>query len=137
VIEISNPRQDSKILDICTGTGEQALEFGKQGYEVIGIDLSEEMLKIAKRKNKYKNVKFEIGDATNIPFQSNSFDISCISFGLHEMPKEIIERALSEIKRVTKFDGKIIIIDYALPKNKPRLFNGVNFNIKKVKFDKT
>jgi ubiquinone/menaquinone biosynthesis C-methylase UbiE len=46
-----------KILDVCTGTGTQAFAFAKRGYEVVGIDLSEEMLRVANKKNKYENVR--------------------------------------------------------------------------------
>ena len=76
-------------------------------------------LKLAKvQKNKYKNVKFEVADATNISYENNYFDVSCISFGLHEMPLTIREKVLEEMVRVTKPKGVIIIVDYALPKNK-------------------
>jgi len=130
VVEVCSPTKDSKILDVCTGTGGQAIEFGKKGFEVTGIDLSEEMLEVAKKKNKHENVKFEIGDAANIPLKDIDFNISCVSFGLHEMPHTIIEKVLSEIKRVTKPDGKIIIVDYSLPKNK--LIRSVGYHFIKI-----
>jgi demethylmenaquinone methyltransferase/2-methoxy-6-polyprenyl-1,4-benzoquinol methylase len=76
------------------------------------------MLKVAIKKNKYENMKLEVGDATNLRFEDNSFDISCVSFGLHDMPLSIREKALKEMVRVTKIKGMIVIIDYALPKNK-------------------
>jgi demethylmenaquinone methyltransferase/2-methoxy-6-polyprenyl-1,4-benzoquinol methylase len=76
------------------------------------------MLNVAKKENKYKNVKFEAADATNLPFEDNSFDVSSISFALHEMPLSIIEKVLKEMVRVTKPEGIIVIADYDLPKNK-------------------
>lgn len=118
VVSFANARYGSKILDIATGTGKQAFAFAKKGYDVIGVDLSEAMLKVAIKKNKYKNAKFEIADATNLRFEDNSFDVSCISAALHDMPLSIREKVLKEMVRVTKPTGKIIIIDYALPKNK-------------------
>ena len=118
VVDFADPRNGSKILDIATGTGKQAFAFAKKGYEVIGIDLSEAMLKVANKKNKYANVKFEVADATHLPFEDNSFDVSCVSFGLHDMPLFIREKALREMVRVTKPKGMIVIVDYALPKNK-------------------
>lgn len=93
----------------------QAFAFGKKGYDVIGIDLSEYMLKVANKKNKYKNVKFEIADATDIPFEDNYFDISCISFVLHDMPLNIRHRVLDEMRRVSE---KIVVVDYNIPKNR-------------------
>ncbi|RPJ68943.1 MAG: methyltransferase domain-containing protein [Alphaproteobacteria bacterium] len=89
VVNFTNAQKGSKILDVATGTGQQAFAFAKKGYEVIGIDLSEAMLNVAKKKNKFRNVKFEIADATNLPFEDNSFDTSSISFSLHDMPLSI------------------------------------------------
>lgn len=118
MVNFTNAQKGSKILDVATGTGEQAFAFAKRGYEVIGIDLSEAMLNVAKKKNKYRNAKFEVADATNLPFEDNSFDISSISFALHEMPLSIREKVLKEMVRVTKPKGIIVIADYDLPKKK-------------------
>ncbi len=115
VVNLTDAKNGLRILDICCGTGGQTFAFGKRGYEVVGIDLSEEMLNIAKRKNKYKNVKFEVADASNIPFKDNYFDVSCISFGLHDMPNYVREKVLDEMKRVSE---KVVIVDYNIPKNK-------------------
>jgi demethylmenaquinone methyltransferase/2-methoxy-6-polyprenyl-1,4-benzoquinol methylase len=118
VVNIVNAKEGSKILDIATGTGGQAFAFAKKGYDVIGIDLSEDMLTIAHKKNRYKNLKFKITDATCIPFENGHFDVSCISFALHDMPLSIRKKALEEMVRVTKTKGIIVILDYASPKNK-------------------
>ena len=118
VVGFTNARDGSRILDVATGTGKQAFAFAKKGYDIIGIDLSEDMLKVANKKNKCKNVKFEVADATNLPFEDRRFDVSCISFALHDMPLSIREKILGETLRVTKPKGDIVIVDYALPKNK-------------------
>lgn len=112
------PKKSSKILDVATGTGKQAFAFAKRGYEVVGIDLSEAMLNVAKKKNKYANARFEAADATDLPFEDNSFDVSTVSFALHEMPLSIREKVLKEMVRVTKQKGLIVVVDYDLPKNK-------------------
>ncbi len=122
VVDFANVRNRSRILDVATGTGRQAFAFAKRGYDVVGIDLSEDMLKVAIKKNKYENVKFEIVDATNLPFEDNRFDVSCVSFALHDMILTIREKALKEMVRVTKPKGTIVIVDYALPKNKVSRF---------------
>jgi demethylmenaquinone methyltransferase/2-methoxy-6-polyprenyl-1,4-benzoquinol methylase len=118
VVDFTRAPEGSKILDIATGTGKQAFAFAKRGYDVSGIDLSEAMLKVAKKKNRYPNVKFEVGDAANLPFENASFDVACISFALHDMLLTIRERTLKEIVRVTRAEGTIVIIDYSLPGNK-------------------
>jgi SAM-dependent methyltransferase len=63
-------------------------------------------------------VTFEKGDATNLPFKEESFGVSCISFALHEMPGSVRQRVLGELARVTKPGGRIIVVDYALPRNR-------------------
>jgi len=114
VVEITNLKK-GKVLDVCSGTGKQAFAFAEKGFEVTGIDLSEEMINIAKRKSKkYENVKFFVCDASELDFRKNHFDISVISFGLHEMPEEIRDNTLTEMKRVTK--KQIIIIDFSTEK---------------------
>lgn len=118
VVKFTKAQRGSKILDVATGTGKQAFAFAKKGYEVIGIDISEAMLNVAKNKNKYKNAKFEVADATNLPFEDNCFDVSSISFALHDMPLSIREQVLKEMVRVTKPQGIIVIADYNLPENK-------------------
>jgi demethylmenaquinone methyltransferase/2-methoxy-6-polyprenyl-1,4-benzoquinol methylase len=118
VVNFTDAQKGSRILDIATGTGQQAFAFAKKGYEVIGIDLSEAMLDVAKKKNKFKNAKFEVADATNLLFEDNSFDVSSISFALHDMPLSIREKVLKEMVRVTRPEGIIVIVDYDLPKNR-------------------
>jgi ubiquinone/menaquinone biosynthesis C-methylase UbiE len=117
VVDLVDAKEGSRILDVCTGTGQQAFAFGKEGYTVVGIDLSEDMLGIAGRKNRYGNVGFRVADASRMPFEDKCFDVSCISFGLHDMPHKIRERVLDEMRRVSE---RIVIIDYNIPENKLR-----------------
>ncbi len=118
VVDFVNAGIDSKILDVATGTGKQAFSFAKKGYDVTGIDISEDMLKVGNDKNKYENMKFARADATNLPFRDKKFDVSCVSFALHDMPLSIRTKALEEMVRVTKPEGFIVIVDYALPENR-------------------
>ncbi len=113
-----------KILDVCTGTGTQAFAFAKKGFDVVGLDLSREMLKMAEKKNKYENVRFVVADATKMPFENDYFDFACISFGLHEMPHEVRHQVLDEMKRVSR---KIIVVDYHIPKNRLHRWLHVSF----------
>lgn len=122
VVDITNAKNGSTILDVATGTGKQAFAFAKRGYDVTGVDLTESMLEIARKTNKNGRVKFEIGDATRLRFKDNIFDVSCVSLALHDMPSTIRERVLKEMVRVTKAHGTIIIVDYALPNNRYKSF---------------
>ncbi len=118
VVGFANAAKGSKVLDVATGTGGQALAFARRGYDTIGVDLSEAMLGIARRKNRYANARFEAADATRLRFEDAAFDVCTISFALHDMPITIREKVLKEMVRVTKPEGTILIVDYALPENK-------------------
>jgi ubiquinone/menaquinone biosynthesis C-methylase UbiE len=107
----------ARVLDVATGTGAQARAFAARGAEVVGIDISEAMLRVARRKTRLPNVTFQRADATELPFEDRSFDVACVSFALHEMPPSVRERAVREMVRVTKSGGAIVIVDYALPQN--------------------
>jgi ubiquinone/menaquinone biosynthesis C-methylase UbiE len=63
-------------------------------------------------------VKFQVADATHLPFGDNSFDVTCVSFALHDMPLTVMEKVLPEMVRITKPGGIIIVVDYGLPKNR-------------------
>ncbi len=115
VVEVTNAKPGSRILDVATGTGEQAFAFAQRGYDVVGIDLSEDMLRVAHKHSKYAKVTFDVGDAAHMPYEDDHFDVSCISFALHDMPRSIRESVLKEMARVTKANGIIVIVDYAVP----------------------
>ena len=118
VVDFANAGKGSTVLDVATGTGQQAFAFAKRGYDVIGVDLTESMLEIARKHNKDSLVKFEVADATHLRFEENRFDVSCVSLALHDMPPGIREKVLQEMVRVTKPGGIIVIVDYDLPRNK-------------------
>lgn len=113
VADLIDEKEGAKILDVATGTGKQAFEFAKRDYKVIGIDLSEPMLRLAVRNNRYNNANFILADATKLPFNEEHFDVCCISLALHEMPLSIRQEVLQEMSRVTRSDGTILIIDYS------------------------
>lgn len=118
VADLIGAGDGAKALDVATGTGGQAFAFARKGYDVTGIDLSEAMLKVASSKSRYNNVRFQVADATSLPFEDYTFDVSAISFALHDMPSTIRGKILKEMARVTKAGGTIVIVDYALPRNR-------------------
>jgi demethylmenaquinone methyltransferase/2-methoxy-6-polyprenyl-1,4-benzoquinol methylase len=116
VVRLADLPPDSRVLDVATGTGAQAFAFATVAKEVVGVDLSEAMLRIAGWKNSFSNLTFKHGDATNLPFEATSFDATCISFALHEMPNSVRERVLREMARVTRPGGRALVVDYGLPR---------------------
>lgn len=117
VARLAEVRPGMRVLDVATGTGEQALAFAEAGADVTGVDLSAAMLRIARRKGSGRTatITFREADARALPFADAAFERAGISFGLHEMPPSVRREALRELARVTKPDGLVVIVDYALP----------------------
>lgn len=115
VVSAANAPLHSRVLDVATGTGEQACAFAAHGHTVVGLDISEAMLRRARPKARENNPTFQQGDAARLPFASGEFDVARISFALHEMPPSIREQALREMVRVTRRGGRLVIVDYGLP----------------------
>ena len=109
-----------KVLDVCCGTGVMCAMIadvvGARG-EVVGVDLSEKMLKKAEKRKK-DNIRFCISNAEEIPYEDGYFDCASITFGLHEMPYQVRMNVLCEMRRVIKPGGKIAVLDYSYPTNK-------------------
>jgi ubiquinone/menaquinone biosynthesis C-methylase UbiE len=118
VPEFSGMKAGDKVLDVCCGTGDQVFYYAKRGIIATGVDLNLEMIKMAKkdkRKKDLKNVSFQIADASSLPFKDNSFDYASISFALHEKERAVRDKIISEMKRVVKSGGNLIFIDFQVP----------------------
>jgi len=115
-VEMSGVRPEDRVLDVCTGTGDVALEFARRCHDVTGIDLSAEMLAVARKKDRESKIRFLQMDATRLDFADREFDVSAISFALHDMPPGVRKEALREMTRVTK--DRIVIVDYNPPPNR-------------------
>jgi ubiquinone/menaquinone biosynthesis C-methylase UbiE len=113
-----DPAAGARILDAATGTGRQAFAFASAGHAVMGVDLSPDMLSVASRKRNFPNLTLIHGDAAALPFADGSFDVALMSFALHCMPSNIRLRAVRELKRVTRPDGRVAFVDYRLPSNR-------------------
>jgi len=119
VVDAAHLDAGATVLDVATGTGAQAFAFAGSVGKVVGIDLSEAMLRVARKKDPPANLSFQQGDAAGLPFADGTFDAACVSFALHEMPSSIRERVLREMARVTRPGGTVLVVDYALPKRQP------------------
>ena len=109
--------EQDKILDLCTGTATSAINIAKAktNIKIVGVDLSKDMLKVAKDKVKragIRNIKLYQMDATQLKFKSNSFDKVLLSLILHELDEELADKIIMEAKRVLKDNGEIIITEW-------------------------
>ena len=123
VLAIIIEHQPESILDIATGTGDLAVKFAEKtsATKIIGFDLSEGMLSIARKKvtdTTLKNkLEFIKGDSEALPFKDNMFDAITVSFGIRNF--ENLEKGLSEILRVLKPNGLFIILETSVPTKFP------------------
>lgn len=110
-----------KILDVATGTADVALMTEKilKPTSIIGIDISDGMLAIGRKKIEAANVQDTItlynGDSAAINYEDNSFDAVTVAFGVRNF--EHLEKGLSEILRVLKPGGKLVVLEFSKPKN--------------------
>lgn len=108
-----------RVLDLATGTGDIALRFtdavGPEG-EVVGVDFCPDMIELARKRpnNDRPNLRFEVGDAMNIRFASDSFDVCSISFGIRNVDDPV--KALSEMRRVVKPGGRVVVLEFGQPR---------------------
>jgi demethylmenaquinone methyltransferase/2-methoxy-6-polyprenyl-1,4-benzoquinol methylase len=107
------------VLDIATGTADLAIEAAKQlsPEEIIGLDISANMLKVGDKKIIKKQleniIKLELGDSEKLRFENNTFDAVTAGFGVRNF--ENLEIGLSEMFRVLKPEGKLMILEFSKP----------------------
>lgn len=134
LVKWSELSPDSSVLDCATGTGDLAIEFKKAGgskSKVVGTDFCPEMLAEAEKKIRGQgiNIKFEQADAMSLPYLSQSFDITSISFGIRNVANT--KAALTELARVTKPGGKVMILEFGQV-NLPLIRTAYNFYSEKI-----
>ena len=106
----------NQILDVATGTGDLAIALSKiKGTNIIGVDISNKMLDVGRQKVVKKKLEGRVdlrnGDSLNLPFEDNQFDAVTVAFGVRNF--ENISQGLSEISRVLKANGKIIVLEFS------------------------
>ncbi len=113
------------ILDLCSGTGDAAILVSKKS-DVIAADFCEEMLRMCTKKIKelgIENIYCIQNDAENLSFKEGTFNGAVIAFGIRNVPD--IKRALSEMHRVVKKGGKVVVLEFSQPEN--RIFRTVYY----------
>ncbi len=105
IIQFARPKKGEKVLDVGCGTGTYGSEFSKMGLEVTCLDMSKRMLNIAKTKS--KNIDTILGNVEDMPFEDNTFDLIVGITLIEFLPKP--EKAIREMRRVLKDDGRIIL----------------------------
>lgn len=105
-----------RALDLCCGTGDVAFALARQGAAVVGLDFSEPMLAVARRRAGAQaddNVVFVQGDALRVPFAADTFDVVTISYGLRNLAD--VGAGLREMWRVARPGGRLLVLDFGKP----------------------
>ncbi len=119
VRQIADTKQPIKVLDVATGTADFALAVNRKaapGSHVTGIDLSQGMLDVGRKKCQGLPIDLEVGDAENLRFADNTFDRVCVAFGVRNF--ENLMKGLKEMLRVLKPGGRLVILELSYPKNR-------------------
>ncbi len=111
VVDAVAARPGDLILDLAAGTGTSSEPFAAAGCLVVPTDMSLGML--AEGRKRYPKLTFVAGDALALPYQDSSFDAATISFGLRNVAHT--EQALSELLRVVKPGGTLVICEFSTP----------------------
>jgi demethylmenaquinone methyltransferase/2-methoxy-6-polyprenyl-1,4-benzoquinol methylase len=120
------------ILDVATGTGDFAIQAVKSldPEKIIGVDISIGMLDLGQKKIEERGLtgKIELrrGDSENLPFEENKFDAVIVAYGVRNF--ENLEKGLTEMLRVVKPGGKVVVLEFSKPYRFPfREFYGLYF----------
>ncbi|MGH7705909.1 MAG: bifunctional demethylmenaquinone methyltransferase/2-methoxy-6-polyprenyl-1,4-benzoquinol methylase UbiE [Candidatus Dormibacteria bacterium] len=110
--QLTRVKPGDRVLDVCTGTGALAAILARQvggRGEVIGVDLTEAMLKVA--RSRVAGVRFQAADACQLPFPDRTFAAATMAFGLRNIADR--PRALGELARVLRPGGRAVILEFS------------------------
>ena len=121
-ISLLRDLQPKIILDVATGTGDFSIEaLSLKPEKIIGVDISEGMLEVGRRKMRKKKIdsiiELRLGDSENLPFTDNFFDAVIVAFGVRNF--EDMKGGLTEMLRVVKPGGKVIVLEFSRPSKFP------------------
>jgi demethylmenaquinone methyltransferase/2-methoxy-6-polyprenyl-1,4-benzoquinol methylase len=106
---------DTKILDLCCGSGQATRVLVKYSQNVVGLDASP--LSLARARRNVPQAKYVEAFAEKMPFSENEFDLVHVSVALHEMESEQLQKILKEVYRVLKREGIFTLVDFHHPTN--------------------
>jgi len=115
LVRLSGAKPGQRALDMCCGTGDIAFALAARGAEVDGLDFSAAMLEVARKRaaTLAQSPSFQQGDAQNLPFADNAFDIVTVGYGLRNLPEW--DRGLRQMWRVAKPGGRLLVLDFGKP----------------------
>jgi demethylmenaquinone methyltransferase/2-methoxy-6-polyprenyl-1,4-benzoquinol methylase len=113
---LSRVKAGERVLDLACGTGDIAFELSSAGAAVVGLDITNRMVELARARGAGRRPSFLVGDMMALPFPDASFDLVTTGYGLRNVPE--IGTALAEISRVLKPGGRLLSLDFNRPANR-------------------
>lgn len=110
-MKMFSPKEGMLVLDVGCGTGIQLELYQEAGCKVFGIDPSPSMLEVA-RQRLGDRADLYLGDASDMPYPDETFDLITATLTLHEMTSAMRSAVMNELKRSLKKDGRILLIDF-------------------------
>lgn len=122
VVKLVSAKKPKLLLDVATGTADLAIALEKSHPEKItGIDISAGMLEVGRKKVAAKGlsqmITLQQADSENLPFEDNTFDAITVAFGVRNF--ENLEKGLSEMYRVLKPGGHLLVLEFSQPQGFP------------------
>jgi demethylmenaquinone methyltransferase / 2-methoxy-6-polyprenyl-1,4-benzoquinol methylase len=121
-VKVSNVSPDARVLDVCTGTGDLAIEYSKMlntHGRVVGSDFCHEMVRLADQKLRKRGLVDRIrvleADTLHLPFRDNSFQVSAVAFGIRNVSD--LKAGIGEMTRITAPGGRVVILEFSQPTN--------------------
>jgi|SRR5215204_3467762 len=114
-VDLARVGPGSRALDVATGTGDLGVELGRRGASVVGLDFSDAMLDLARQKA--PGIEFVQGNALELPWPEGEFDAVTVGFGARNFSD--LDRGLTELTRVTKPGGRVVILEITTPQRPP------------------
>ncbi len=128
LIELSNVSINDNVLDVACGPGIVACEFAKHCQSVKGIDITLAMIEQAKqcqKQNKLENISWDIGSALPLPYADNTFSLVITRYSFHHFLEP--KKALAEMIRVCRPNGKILVADVAIDADKSVAYDNMEW----------
>ena len=114
-VDLARVGPGTRALDVATGTGDLAIELASRGGDVVGSDFSEGMLERARAKA--PGLTWEQADALALPYPDDAFDAATVGFGARNFSD--LGRGVSEMARVVKPGGRVVILEITTPQKPP------------------
>jgi len=130
LVALASPAAGTRALDVATGTGDIAFAVAARGARVIGLDVTERMIELARRRTSASlqprassleppasslQPSFLVGDMLALPFRDAAFDLVTTGYGLRNVPN--LQQAIDEIRRVLVRGGRLLSLDFNRPAN--------------------